>query len=90
MEFELNFLAPVCDICVFHALHKYRPRMRVVGWHAFWLWIRDGVEGSGCGTVDKWAEYCDAFYSFLVVGWCHVVLRLKSELELLSEDEVEG
>ena len=56
----------------------------MIGGYAFWFWIRDGIERSGCSTVDKWSEDRNAFYSFLVVGGCHV--ELCAMLLLLRED----
>jgi hypothetical protein len=45
VQLEVNFLAPVCNIRIVHALHEHGPRVSMVCGGAFWLWVRLGVEG---------------------------------------------
>jgi hypothetical protein len=90
VQLELYLLAPIRDIRIVNALDKHRPRMRVICGHAFWFWIRDGIERFGSSAIDKGSEDGDAFYSFLVVGGRHVVVCLfVVMLLMIREDEDE-
>jgi hypothetical protein len=54
VEFELHFLEPVCDVRVVYALHKDRPRVRVIGGRSLGLRIRDWIERlRGCAKDER-------------------------------------
>jgi hypothetical protein len=49
--------------------------MRVIFWCSWWFGVGLRVEEFGCAAVDEGAEDLDAFEAFLVIWWCHILLK---------------